>query len=354
MTEKSKDNKGKGGKGKAPVSDKDAIDTLPLSMIPLTSNTLKSARLIKNSRLETAVELHNDPISGSLQIRPEDVADSFPGAVGDQEIIASLSKLHSYDVYSLRTSLKKLGIKVDNTVLELSDNMKDRLDQYAVEFTRPLILNIFGTGATDLNDQGGLVKIFRDPDRVRVAQRLRLMAQKTGIPVEELPKFLENYNDVFLSVAYYRHSFEIVVPDINRFWLWLGDLRGKREVASSARTSASCRKVEESLRFLSGSIRERLGRFRGSFESFWGDMNPQSFEKLRREIEDNHVGMGAVLCGLVVKMHNWSQAFPDNEVGGPATRAQYLVSEMEPGLEHLKEMENDARARIGLTLVHIF
>ncbi len=352
MVDKPKDTKGKGGK--PPVSDKDAIDTLPLSMIPLSSNTLKSARLIKNSRLETAVELHNDPISGSLQIRPEDVAESFPGNASDQEIISSLSKLHSYDVYSLRTSLKKLGIKVDNTVLELSDNMKDRLDHYAVEFTRPLIRNIFGDGAKDLNDQGGLVKMFRDPDRVRVAQRLRQMAQKTNIPIEELPKFLENYNDVFLSVAYYRHSFEIIVPDINRFWLWLGDLRTRREVTSSARTVASCRKVEESLRFLSGSIRERLGRFRAAFEVFWDDMNPTTFEKLRREIEDNHVGMGGVLCGLVVKMHHWAKAFPDNEVGGPATRAQYLISEMEPGLEHLKEMENDARARIGLTLVHMF
>src|SRR5947209_6214226 len=107
MTDKTKDSKGKGGK--PPISDKDAIDALPLSMIPLSSNTLKSARLIKNSRLETAVELHNDPISGSLQIRPEDVADSFPLNVGDHEIIANLSKLHSYDVYSLRTSLKKLG-----------------------------------------------------------------------------------------------------------------------------------------------------------------------------------------------------------------------------------------------------
>lgn len=351
MTDKSKDNK---GKGKGPISDKDAIDTLPLSMIPLSSSTLKSARLIKNSRLETAVELHNDPISGSLQIRPEDVAESFPGNAQDQEIISALSKLHSYDVYSLRTSLKKLGINVDNTVLELSDNMKDRLDHYAVEFSRPLIRNIFGNGANDLNDQDGLVKIFRDPDRVRVAQRLRLMAQKTNIPIEQLPKFLENYNDVFLSVAYYRHSFESIVPDINRFWMWLADLRNRREVSGSPRTSASCRKVEESLRFLSGSIRERLGRFRGAFEAFWEDMNPQSFERLRREIEDNHVGMGAVLCGLIVKMRNWSQAFPDNEVGGPATRAQYLISEMEPGLEQLKEMENEARARIGLTLVHMF
>jgi hypothetical protein len=352
MSDKSKDNKGKNGK--PPISDRDAIDTLPLSMIPLSSSTLKSARLVKNSRLETSIELMNDPIAGSLQIRPEDIADTFPGSKEDQAIISSLASLNSYDVYSLRTSLKKLGIKVDDTVLELSDNMKDRLDQYAVEFTRPLIKAIFGTGSDGIDDKENLIKIFRDPDRVRVAQRLRIMAQKTGIPVEELPKFLEEYNDVFLSVAYYRHSFESVVPDINRFWLWLGDLRTRRDAIGSPRTMMSCKKVEESLRFLSSSIRERLGRFRGAFEVFWDDMNRETFILLRREIEDNHVGMGAVLCGLVVKMRHWSQAFPDNAMGGPTTRAQYLVSEMEPGLEHLKVMENDARMKIGLTTVHIF
>lgn len=339
----------KGGKNQ--VSDQDSIDTLSLSMIPLTSQTLKSARLVKNSRLETQLELMNDPVAGSLQIRPEDVAQQFPGSKEDAKIITSLSQLNSYDVYSLRTSLKKLGVQVDNTVLELSESMKDRLDNYAIEFTRPLLRAIFGRDGVD---EQNLLKVFRDPDRALVAQRLKLLAEKTDMPIEDLPKFLESYNDIFLSVAYYRHSFESAVPDINRFWLWLGDLKSKREVAGSPRTMASCKKVEESLRFLSSSIRERLGSFKGAFEVFWDDMNRDSFERLRKEIEGNHVGMGGVLCGLVVKMRRWSQEFPDNNVGGPTTRAGFVLSEMEPGLEHLKEMENEARNSIGLGSVHVF
>jgi hypothetical protein len=341
-------------RGRTPVSDRDSMDTLPLSMIPLTSQQLKSAKLIKNSKLETAVEIHNDPISGSLQIRPEDVAESFPGSKDDQVIVSQLASLHSYDVYSLRTSLKKLGIEVDNTVLELSDGMKDRLDAYAVEFTRPLIKAVYGPADADLKDQANLIKMFRDPDRARVAARLKVMAEKTGIPVQELPQFLESYNDVFLSVAYYRHSFESIVPDIARFWMWLGDLRSQREIMYSSRTVMACKRVEESLRFLAGSIRERLARFKTSFEVFWTAMNRDSFEKLRRNIEENHVGMGSVLCGLVVKMHHWAHVFPANDIGGPATRAQFLVAEMEPGLEQLKMMENDARLKIGLSVVHVF
>jgi hypothetical protein len=347
-TDKSKTG-GKGGK--PPVSDRDAIDALPLSMIPLSSGTLKSARLVKNSRMETAVELHSDSVSGSLQIRPEDIVQAQAGTVEDQAIVSKLSALPSYDIYSLRSSLKRLGIEVDDTVLELSGDMKDTLHRYTQEFTRPLIRNIFGEGdETDAD----LLKLFNDPDKTRVAGRLKMMGQKTGLGMAEIPAFLEDYSDVFLSVAYYRHTFHGIVPDINRFWLWLGDLRTQREVASSPRTLASCKKVEDSLRFLSTSIRERLAKFQNGFELFWGDINKQSFMKLRSDIEENHAGMGAVLCGLVVKTRNWSLEFPDNAVGGPQKRAQYVITELEPGLEQLKLMENEARSRIGLTLVHIF
>lgn len=354
MADKPKDTDSKDKNRKHTVSDKDAIDALPLSLIPLSSSTLKAARLVKNSRLETALELHHDPVAGSLQIRPEDIVQAQAGSKEDQEIVSKLSHLPSYDVYSLRSSLKKLGIDVDDTVLELSADMKDTLQRYSVEFTRPIIREIFGTGQEEDSEPGTLIKLFTDPDKARVARRLNAMAQKTGMTVAEVPQFLQGYSDVFLSVVYYRHTFYSAVPEINRFWLWLGDLRTQREVAASPRTLASCKKVEDSLRFLSTSIRERLASFQHSFEGFWENINKPAFEKLRHDIEENHAGMGAVLCGLVVKMRSWSQEFPDNAIGSPSKRAQYVLTELEPGMEQLKQMENEARARIGLSLVHIF
>jgi len=327
--------------GKEHVSDRDAFDTLSLSMISLSSESLKAARLVKNSHMETMVELHNDPVSGSLQIRPQDVAASFPGSNDDQAIISKLARLNSYDVYSLRNSLKQLGIDVDTRALELSDAMKRRLDQYSVEFTRPLVRNIFGDGNDDMNNNEGLLRIFRDPDVARVRSRLKLMAEKTGIPVEEIPAFLRNYSDLFLSVAYYRYTFESLAPDIGRFLSWLEELKTQREVIASPLAVASCKKAEESVKFLSTSIGDRLALFNAGFELFWSDMNRKSFERLRRKIEDNHVGMGAAMCGLLVKMRAWSNAFPNNS-GVPSMRLKYLLV-MLPGLERLMVMENDAR-----------
>jgi hypothetical protein len=102
------------------------------------------------------------------------------------------------------------------------------------------------------------------------------------------------------------------------------------------------------LRNLFTSTRDRMNKFKGSFESFWRDMNPTSFGRLRGQIEDNHDTMGAVLCGLGVKMRNWSSAFPDNTSGSPSTRIAYVTAELEPGLDQLMAIENDARVKLGL------
>jgi hypothetical protein len=342
MTDKDNDKDGKGAD-----SDRDSVDKLPLSVIPLSSSSLRKSRLVKNTRLETMVELHNDPVSGSLQIRPEDIPTTFPGtSKADQEMIAKLASLNSYDVYSLRASLKSLGIEVDASALALSAEMQAKLDRYSLEFTRPLILNIFGDGG--LKDIKGMQRIFHEPDVAAVQDRLKVMSQKIGIPVHELPEFLLKYRDLFLSTLYYRENFETMVPEINRFWLWLADLKTEREVAASAGAMASCRKVMGSLRFLFISTRERLTQFRSAFDSFWTDMTNESFKRLTREIEDNHVAMGAVLCGLSVKIRDWSKVFPDDRAAGPASRVHYVISQLEPGLEKLTDLENDSRKKVGL------
>ena len=288
--------------------DKDLIDRLPLSSIPLTSSTLRSARLVKNARMETSVEIHNDPLSGSLQVSPESISDFTGASPRDQAIISSLARLHSFDVYSLRVNLKKLGVEVEDAeALDLSEEMKEGLSIYSLEFTRPLVEKIFGQDRKDIKTMGGLQTLFRDPDMVRVKENLKVIAEKTGISLSDIPKFLEEYSEVFLSVSYYRYSFESVSPDIDRFLFWMCEVRSSREVMSSPKTLEQCKEVEEILRFLGNSIRERLLQFQTSFELFWADINKESFGEMCRQIEENHSSMGAVLCGLLLKMRLWKK-----------------------------------------------
>jgi hypothetical protein len=338
---------------KVAVADKDAIETLPLSSIPLSSTALKNAKLIKNARLETTVEIHSDPLSGSLQISPDAIGDFMETSARDKAIIQSLAGLHSFDVYSLRANLKKLGVEVkDADALELSDNMKEELSVYSMEFIQPLVEKIFGKGREDLQ-KGGLEKIFRDTDMERVRENLRIMAERTGISLADIPKFLEEYSDVFLSVSYYRYSFEGVRRDVERFLLWMEEVQRYRDVQSSPKVSAQCRQIEDTMQFLANSIRERLTQFQRSFEMFWENINKSAFQQLRTQIEENHSSMGSVLCGIVVKMNLWKKEFPDNTVGGPSTRIKFVLTEMEPGLVRLKEIEHESRKRLGLYPVKV-
>jgi len=333
-------------------ADKDAINRLPLANIPLSSGALKGAKLIKNARLETTVELHSDPLSGSLQVSPDKIGDFMKTSPRDQAIIESLAGLNSFDVYSLRSNLKKLGVEVeDEEALELSEDMKDGLSIYSMEFIRPLIERIFGKARADTYTAGGLTGLFRDSDIERAKENLRVMAEKTGIPLGEIPAFLEEYSDVFLSVAYYRYGFESVSPDIERFMIWIHELRTHRDTVASPKAAALCREVEETLRFLSGSLKERLAQFQTGFEKFWGDINRASFQQMRTQIEENHASMGSVLCGVIVKMHLWKKQFPDNNIGGPVTRLKFVTTELEPGLARLRELETEARQRLGLVYV---
>jgi len=331
-------------------NEQDALDKLSLDMIPLASSSLRNARLIKNNRMETTVELHHDPMSGSLHIRPDDISDNFTSNARDQAIIRALASLNSYDVYSLRNSLKQIGVEVkDDKKLDLSDEMKETLHHYMMVFTRPLVERIFGDETnTPLKPEDDINVLLSDPNIASVRENLRLMAARTGIPITEIPAFLASYSDVFMSVAYYRHSFEMLGDEIERFLVWVHELQQVRDVKSSGRTLGSCVKTEECIRQLTASVRERMSRFNKAFHTFWADINRESFHLLQEQIEKNHDGMGAVLCGLLVKIRTWSYEFPDNTIGSPLKRATFVMTEIEPGLEKLKELENAARRSIGL------
>jgi hypothetical protein len=86
-----------------------------------------------------------------------------------------------------------------------------------------------------------------------------------------------------------------------------------------------------------------------NFESFWDNINGESFENLRTIIEASHTSLGANICALLVKIRAWGEVFPDNDIGGPIKRSTFMITEMEPGLERRMMIENDARKKNGLT-----
>ena len=179
---------------------------LPLSILPVGTSGLKRARLIKNARLESVVEMFEDERTGSGQIDVDALADEFgwpaSPAHPDLVLMKKLSLLPSYDVYSLRILLREHGITLnDVSALRLSASKVEELSGYMTAFTHPLVAEIFGGEDIAIKDFADVLAQLRDPDIKRARARLMAMSNKLDIQPEDIPRFLERFGDIFLSTA---------------------------------------------------------------------------------------------------------------------------------------------------------
>ncbi|MEI7609240.1 MAG: hypothetical protein WCJ64_17820, partial [Rhodospirillaceae bacterium] len=193
------------------VSDEDArnsLHILPLSIIPLQTPGLRGARMIKNVRLDTVVEMFNDRSAGSGQVKVQAVPGCFEANKAeveqDMEKLLRLALANSFDVYSLRIELRRLKIDVNNHAdLTLSEGKKAELTEYMKSFTHPLIKHVYGSDNQAINDVSDIIKMFASPNRDEAVKNLKMMAEKLKVELGEIPTFLEEYGDIFLSLAYF-------------------------------------------------------------------------------------------------------------------------------------------------------
>ena len=73
----------------------------------------------------------------------------------DLHILECVTKLHSFDVYSLRIRLRDANIKVrESEYLSLSENKKSELTDYMKVFTMPLIKQVYGQDDVSIKGSG--------------------------------------------------------------------------------------------------------------------------------------------------------------------------------------------------------
>ena len=81
--------------------DRDSIHTLPLGTVPILDAGLRKARLIKNVRLETRIELYRETGMGSAQIAVDEIPKFFNGVgeglADDMAMLRKLETLSSFD-----------------------------------------------------------------------------------------------------------------------------------------------------------------------------------------------------------------------------------------------------------------
>lgn len=327
----------------------DSLHVLPLSIIPLETPALHRARLIKNVRLESVVELFADEGMGSGQIPIEALPRDFnwPMEEGkthpDLAILRKLALLPSYDVYSLRIALREHGIAVGQIeALKLSPEKAAELSSYMTAFTRPLIAQIYGGENLNIEKFEDIVRLFRDPDIEQARKKLQIMADKLQIQLVDVPRFLEDYGDIFLSLSYYRQCLDRLTPLLTNFIESLYDIRKSWQLKQDINLMNTCAQLESRINNLLSEISGRFENFDRSTKEMWDNISAERFSKVKALIESYHTTIGGVLCALTVKMNAWAHMFPNRNSGGPVKRGEFILSEMKQGFERIKKIESDA------------
>ena len=327
-------------------NERDSLHILPLDMLPIKTPGLKHARMIKNAHLNSVVELFKDAHTGSGQLHVQDLPNEFDWEDGnnhpDLVLLRRVAAMSSYDVYSLRVALRDIGIKVNDVeALKLSPEMNKELTTYMTDFTRPLILQIYGKeDGVEIETFKDVVALFRDPDMKRALEKLKIMADKLSINPEDVPSFIEDYGDIFLSLSYYRRCLETIDPIITNFLESLPDLRNSYALKSDQTLQKNVNMLEAKMTELNAQLNERFDSFERETQNMWDDISAAKFRELQKVITSYHRSLGGILCALSVKMDSWYSLFPKREIGSPQKRGEFIMIEMRQGIHKIKGVDS--------------
>jgi hypothetical protein len=325
------------------AAENDSLHILPLSIIPLQVKALQDTRLIKNTRLEGVVEIFREDATGSGQVTPDalqQVFDFSNDRVRDLRIVKRLAALQSYDVYSLRVSLRQLNIPVDNVEsLRLSAEMAARLSEHMSAFTRPLVLRVYGDANVGANSFRDVLMLFADPNAAAARENLRELAKLLEIKMFQIPQFLEHYADVFLSLSFYQKCHDDTEADLGNF---LDDLR---ELAHDPRLNGNitaARDIERAanrIHELHQDVANILDLFRVRTEDMWQNLSSERYRRMSQLVVDHHEKIGAILCATSVKLNAWKQHSFSSSFGGVSDKVNFVTREIGYGLDNLSSLE---------------
>lgn len=320
----------------------DALHILPLALVPMRTPALQKAIMIKNARLESVIEIFRDGSAGSGQVSPKDLVDFYQDSEdlrADVKVLDSLASLQSFDIYTLRAQLRDLDIGFsDLSALTLSPKKQAELNAFMQSFTRPLIARIYGSENEEVTDVSQIIQLLAQPDRQAAIKQLQRLADELNVSIMEVPAFLEHYGDIFLSLSYFRDCFDEVMMMIPDFIAWMHDVKDNQQVTGDPLQGRMLVEIESHLNAISKSVMARFAFFDSRTRDFWDNLNAESFKLFQDSVTAHHVSIGAVLCGLTVKMSLWSERFP-GQSGSPVKRLEFLRSEIHPGLAHIRRIE---------------
>ena len=324
-----------------------------MAILPLETTELKRGCLVKNVSLAPAIEIFRSLESGSGIILVSDLdigvcAEMFgwpdDTTYPDLHLVQTIGRLNSYDVYSLRIQFRELGVEIDsNKYLSLSDDKKADLQKYMRVFTMPLIKMVYGDREAEIDPNQDIVDLFRDPDTTVARENLEKLADGLKVDITAISKFLDDFADVYLSLAYFQNYVNDLTPKLIEMNEGIQGLMTTWEIRQDDRVRANLARLHEDLNDLLTSVTGRFEVFQQNSDKMWEDIDAEKFRRVKEVVIGSQKTVGGVLCGLGIKLNAWCERFPDPKVGSPNSRFEMLFSDIAPGIDRLQAIEREGR-----------
>jgi len=330
--------------------DMDSLHILPLTKVPLQTRGLQSVKLIKNSKLHSVVELFSGEQTGSGQIEIDDIGSRFDALKDpshpDLMLLKKIGKLQSYDVLSLRITLREQGIPLgQQEALRLSSTMQTARADFTRRFTQSLLKQTFAP--TPLSEDGeiefvpvddddtgrDLSKLINpsDPDIVRA--NLADLAKRLEIRLDALPGLLEEVADLHLSTSYYEDCYDEVVREYDEFLaLVTRVIRSNKIFQHDSALLQNCARIEYDVTSSKRFVQEHLAVFENLEREFWNDISASRFREIEDVAKANQLRLGGILCGMTFRMNSWRKKFRSPELVTPFRLAEFVRSELRDGI----------------------
>lgn len=329
--------------------DMDSLHTLPLAILPFQTKALASISLVKNAQLRSVIELFSGEQTGSGQIEISDIGSRFEelkdAGHPDLTLLKELGKLRSYDVYSLRITLRKRGIPIDKgNVLRLSSTKQAASTDFMRNFTQNLLKETFAQIPTADDDRLELVvcddddsadkgrhlsKLINPIDPENAHSNLGRLAERLEIRLENLPNLLEDFADLHLSVAYYESCYGKLEREFDNLFALMSRLvRTNNTFQRETAFLQKCDRVEFDMASSKRFVQEHLGLFDKLEREFWNEVSAKRFREIEDVAKANQVRLGGILCGMTKKMNAWKKMFPRPELVTPHRLAGFIMSEL--------------------------
>ena len=316
----------------------DELHTLSLGAFDIKHQTLKEARLVKNVFLETVVEFTEAELAASGPMALKQLAIEFDEVdVSREEIkmINNLASLPSFDCYTLKRGIGPMKISLLNDqVLKLSDEKVGTLFDLMSRITRPLIQYLYTDDNLRIKDTSGLLSLIQNTEPLKVKDRLDLVAANLEISLKELPNYLQEFGELFLSVSYFESTFREYNPKLDQFLLWAEDGVKNSNLRNDPNAQRELTQTEQKFKELKENLDARFRFLANITQIDWQDLRSSEFKKIQREILSQQANLAIGLCGLAVKMIEWEYQFP-SAGGSPQQCLEFLSAEANTGLDNL-------------------